>query len=115
MKKLKLSVLLLIFLLFINCIIAHATDIFRLLNPEGGSKTPEDGPPFFRFGSTVQYYRIAEERYNDYLPAVSNAFSTWNEAGSVKFYKKTSIGLPLYTFTNHNVSGGTQNVPIEGT
>lgn len=80
---------------------AFGTDIYRLLDPVNGGrygKSSSDGPPFFRFGSTEEYYHIVASKYNDYPGAVSGSFSSWNNAGSVQFSSSSSSGLPLETY-----------------
>jgi len=72
--------------------------IFRLLDPNNPDsrygKSPYSGPPFYYFGSTLYFYRIANSLYNPYLSYVDAAFGSWNNAGQVQFERRAT-GLPL--------------------
>ena len=80
---------------------AFSTDIYRLLDPVSGGrygKSPAAEPPFLGFGSIQQYYHIADDEYDSHSTAVSNVFSSWNNAGPVQFSSHQSSGLALDVF-----------------
>ncbi len=93
-------------IIFILIIIAFssllfATDIYNLLDPIYGGrygKKPSDGPPFYKFGNTTQYYHIASAAYQNYTYDVTACFDEWNNAGSVEISSHISYGLSLLTF-----------------
>lgn len=90
-----------VFTVFLLSPCVLGTDIYRLLDPVYGGrygKSPEDDPPFLRFGTVQQYYHVADNEYNDYSNAVGNVFSNWNGAGSVQITSSDSSGLALDVF-----------------
>jgi tetratricopeptide (TPR) repeat protein len=100
MKRTALFILSALASVTISATEAFGADIYRLIDPINGGrygKAPSDGPPFLRFGSIQQYYKIADSKYNNYLSAVNNSFASWNGAGSVHF-SSSSVGLQLLTY-----------------
>jgi hypothetical protein len=66
---------------------------FRLTDPddvgERYGKSSTDGLPYYYYGTTSQYY-YKSGAYNNYGPAVTAAFSSWNAAGPVSYSESTT-------------------------